>query len=216
MLDPFFHSKKKHSDRGTMRVLLVDDHALFRRGLRLMLQDLMPAADVSEAEHCAAAVALSGTPFELILLDLNMPGTSGVNALENLKAAFPDSILVVVSGEEDATLIRTVVARGAAGFIPKTSAPEVMQAALQRVLARGIYLPEQAMTAAPASLDGLTPRQLDVLRGALKGMPNKAIGRELGISEGTVKSHLSAAFQILNVRNRTEALYRAAKIGLKL
>jgi len=208
--------EKADFDRVTMRVLLVDDHALFRRGLRLMLQDLMPSADVSEADSCAAAVALSGTPFDLVMLDLNMPGVSGIHALESLKATFAESIVVVVSGEEDPALIRTVIARGAAGFIPKTAAPEVMQSALQLVLARGIYLPEQVMNAAPASLEGLTRRQLDVLRSALKGMPNKVIGRELGISEGTVKSHLSAAFQVLSVRNRTEALYRAAKIGLKL
>lgn len=199
-----------------MRVLLIDDHALFRRGLRLMLQELMPGADVAEAESCAAALMLSGAVFDLILLDLNMPGTSGLESLESVKTHFPASIVVVVSGEEDAALIRAAVSRGASGFIPKAATPEVMQSALQLVLARGIYLPHQVMSAPAVSIDGLTPRQLDVLRGALKGMSNKLIGRELGISEGTVKSHLSAVFQALNVRNRTEALYRAAKIGLKL
>jgi len=203
-----------------MRVLLIDDHSLFRRGLRLMLRELMADADVSEAADVAGALALADEPFELILLDLHMPGVHGLEALDAVRQAFAGSTVVVVSGEDDPRLIRAALARGAAGFIPKAAEPEVMHNALRLVLARGIYLPPQAMETAEApqisALQALSPRQIEVLRLALTGTPNKLIARELGISEGTVKSHLSAAYQIMNVRNRTEAVYWAARLGFKL
>lgn len=210
-----------------MRVLLIDDHALFRRGFRLMLRELFPEVDVSEAESCAAATAMRDESFDLIFLDLNMPGVHGDEALDVIKAVFPTCLVVIVSGEEDAGVIRSAVARGAAGFVPKAAKPEVMQGALQLILAGGVYLPIQALASVGDTKDSrreqeasplaaLTDRQVEVLRKALKGEPNKIIARELGISEGTVKSHLSAAFRALDVRNRTEALYSAAKLGLRL
>ena len=199
-----------------MRVLLIDDHTLFRRGLRLMLRELVPEADVSEADSCAGAIDLAASPFELILLDLNMPGMHGLGALHTIKQVFSACPVVVVSGEESPSLIRAAIHDGAAGFIPKTSEPEVMQSALRVVLARGVYVPADALNTQCGSLEGLTPRQIEVLRRALKGTPNKLIARELGISEGTVKSHLSTTFRAMNVRNRTEALYFAAHSGFKL
>jgi len=191
-----------------------------------MLRELFPEVDVSEADACSEAVALREEPFDLILLDLNMPGAHGIEGLDTIKDAFPACPVVVVSGEEEADVIRSAVTRGAAGFVPKTARPEVMLGALQLILAGGVYLPPQVLGPArdlpgshhePKSLLGtLTERQLEVLRKALKGAPNKVIARELDISEGTVKSHLSAAFRALDVRNRTEALYSAAKLGLRL
>lgn len=208
--------------KGTcMRVLLIDDHSLFRRGLRLMLRELMPELDVSEVSSAEAALALADESFDLLMLDLNMPGVHGLDALAALKQAFVGSIVVVLSGEDNPALIRDTIAAGAAGFIPKSAEPEVMHSALRLVLAKGIYLPPQALSATTAveqgpQLKGLSPRQLDVLRRALTGVPNKLIARELGISEGTVKSHLSAVFRVMNVRNRTEAVYSAARSGLQL
>ena len=164
--------------------------------------------------------------FDLIFLDWNMPGIQGELALDAIKLAFPPCPVVVMSGEEDASVIRSAIARGAAGYVPKAARPEVMLGALQLILAGGVYLPPQVLGAAqrgtntpttsPSPLNELTERQLEVLRRALKGTPNKVIARELSISEGTVKSHLSSAFRALDVRNRTEALYSAAKLGLRL
>ena len=128
-----------------MRVLLIDDHALFRRGLRLMLRELMPEADVSEADSCAAAIDMADSAFDLVLLDLNMPGMQGLSALDAIRPVFKQCPVVVVSGEDSPTLIRTAIQDGAAGFIPKTSEPEVMQAALRVVLARGVYVPADAL-----------------------------------------------------------------------
>ncbi|MBK6928639.1 MAG: response regulator transcription factor [Comamonadaceae bacterium] len=209
-----------------MRVLLIDDHALFRRGLRLMLREVFPTVDVSEADGCAAGADMHELSFDLIFLDWNMPGIQGELALDAIKLAFPPCPVVVMSGEEDASVIRSAIARGAAGYVPKAAKPEVMLGALQLILAGGVYLPPQVLGAAqgaadaparpPSPLSELTDRQLEVLRRALKGTPNKLIARDLAISEGTVKSHLSSAFRALDVRNRTEALYSAAKLGLRL
>ena len=121
-----------------MRVLLIDDHSLFRRGLRLMLRELMPEMDVSEAANGEAALEMAGEQFDVLLLDLNMPGMRGLEALAALRPAFPDSVIVVLSGEDSPALIRDAIAAGAAGFIPKSAEPEVMHGALRLVLAKGI------------------------------------------------------------------------------
>jgi DNA-binding NarL/FixJ family response regulator len=133
----------------------------------------------------------------------------------------------VLSGEEDPRQVRRAIDAGAAGFIPKSSTPEVLLSALRLVLADGVYLPAVALkgiaaggTEAPVSADrigdSLSERQIDVLRKAVQGKANKVIARELSISEGTVKAHLSAAFRALGVHNRTEAVYAAARSGLQL
>lgn len=200
-----------------MRILLVDDHTLFRRGMRMMLTELMPEAQLYEADSCDALAQFDGEAFDAVLLDLNMPGAGGLQALELTKAYFPASTVMVVSGEEQPGVIRSVIERGATGFLPKTANPETMMGALRIVLAGGVYLPAQAINFGNAvSINRLTERQRAVLRLALKGVPNKLIGRELGLSEGTVKSHLSAAFRLLDVRNRTEALYVVAQSGLRI
>jgi DNA-binding NarL/FixJ family response regulator len=209
-----------------VKVLLVDDHALFRRGLRLMLRELAAGMDLSEADGCAQALSLAHENFDLVLLDMNMPGLNGLEALQCVKQAWPTAFVVVLSGEENASLIRSAIEQGASGFVPKSSTPEVMINALQLVLGQGVYLPPQvlhagrgpSLPAAPEGpgVPGMTERQAEVLRLALKGAPNKVIARELDISEGTVKSHLSTVFRLLNVRNRTEALYCVARLGLAI
>jgi len=215
----------------TMKILLIDDHALFREGLKFLLRSLDAALEVHEAGNCAKALehAAAGS-YELVLLDLKMPGVAGLDALAALREALPDSPLVVLSGEENPGVVRAAIERGAMGFIPKSSTPEVLIHALRLVLARGVYLPPMVLDAAgpvpvsaasgasadQAVLHGLTPRQMDILRFVIQGKPNKIIARELDISEGTVKSHLSSVLHALGTRNRTEAVYAAAKLGLRL
>ena len=212
-----------------MRILLIDDHALFRQGLRFLLRDLDADLEIVEAADCAQARALAGEPFNVVLLDLHMPGVAGLDALDAIRQAFESSRIVVLSGEEDPRQVRRAIDAGAAGFIPKSSTPEVLLSALRLVLADGVYLPAVALKdiggaaradAAPISTDrlgdALSERQVDVLRKAVQGKANKVIARELGISEGTVKAHLSAAFRALGVHNRTEAVYAAARSGLQL
>lgn len=210
-----------------MRILIVDDHALFREGLRFLLRDLDPHLEVGEASSCAEALPLARERFDLVLLDLHMPGISGLEALQTVRKAFESTRIVVLSGEDDPRLVRRAIEGQAAGFIPKSSSPQVLLSALRLVLSDGVYLPAVALKdlgdgAEPAHR-GTSPvggklsgRQLDVLRKAVEGKSNKVIARELGISEGTVKAHLAAAFRALGVKNRTEAVYAAARSGLQL
>jgi len=215
-----------------MNVLLIDDHALFREGLKFLLRSLDAALEVDEASDCAKALEHAATrSYDLVLLDLKMPGVAGLEALAALREAVPGAPLVVLSGEDNPGVVRAAIERGAMGFIPKSSTPEVLIQALKLVLARGVYLPPAVLDAAgPASapvsaasqatagqtLPGLTPRQMDVLRCVIQGKPNKIIARELEVSEGTVKAHLSSVLHALGTRNRTEAVYAAAKLGLRL
>ena len=213
-----------------MNVLLIDDHALFREGLKFLLRSLDGALEVDEASDCAKALEhVAARSYDLVLLDLKMPGVAGLDALAALRDAIPAAPLVVLSGEDNPGVVRAAIERGAMGFIPKSSTPEVLIQALRLVLARGVYLPPAVLDAArvPASvashassdemtLPGLTPRQMDVLRCVIQGKSNKIIARELDVSEGTVKAHLSSVLRALDVRNRTEAVYAAAKLGLRL
>lgn len=215
-----------------MRVLLVDDHDLFRQGLKFLLADLERGIAFFDAETSANALAYAcGEAMNLVLVDLNMPGANGMDALGAMCAAFEESAVVVLSSEDDPRLIRKAIEMGASGFIPKSSTPQVLIAALRLVLAGGTYLPphvlrgyaSQPPAAAPAraqgktaahSVDGLSGRQLEVLMKVVQGKANKVIAREMQLSEGTVKAHLSAAFRTLGVQNRTEAVFVAAKGGL--
>jgi DNA-binding NarL/FixJ family response regulator len=216
-----------------MKILLVDDHALFREGLKFLLRSLDAAVEVAEAGNCAKALEqAAASAYDLVLLDLKMPGVEGLDALTALREAIPAVPLVVLSGVDDPAVVRAAIERGAMGFIPKSSTPEVMIQALRLVLAHGVYLPPTVLdTASPASgpvgatsrsngrqavLSGLTPRQMDVLRFVIQGKSNKIIARELDVSEGTVKAHLSSVLRALDAHNRTEAVYAAAKLGLRL
>lgn len=216
-----------------MRVLVCDDHALFREGLRLLLEGLDASMEVTLTSNARDGIGLSKAgSFDLVLLDWHMDGLAGVQALAAFRDAAPFSLLVVLSGEKSATLIRSVVDLGAVGFISKDSSPEVLMMALRTIASGGVYLPASALMGVPATLPtaervtgpidvgaafpALTGRQADVLRATLRGLPNKLIARELGITDGTVKSHLSAIFRELDVQSRTEAVYVAAKQGVRI
>ena len=146
-----------------------------------------------------------------------MPGTVGLEALDAVCNTF-DAPVIMLSGEDDAGVIRRVIDHGASGFIPKTSTPRMLDAALQLILAGGIYLPPEALASEPEPEPetGLTERQQQVVLKAVQGKANKVIARELHIAEGTVKAHLSSAYKTLGAANRTEAVYLAAKMGLKV
>ena len=199
--------------------------------MRFLLRSLDASLEMDEASSCAQALEhVAGRNYDLILLDLNMPGLNGLDALAALRDAASDMPLVVLSGETDPRVVRAAIEGGAMGYIPKSSMPEVLIQALRLVLAHGVYLPPLVLDAAYAApapapalpqcastvLPGLTPRQMDVLRLVIRGKANKDIARELDLSEGTVKAHLSAVFQALDVHSRTEAVYAAAKLGLRL
>ena len=213
-----------------MNLLLIDDHALFREGLKFLLRGLDEQLVIDEAESCAAATSRSGPlPYDLVLLDLNLPELHGLEALATIRAAFPQTPVVVLSGEDDPRVIRATIEHGAMGFVPKSSTPEILIQALRLILAHGVYLPLSALDsddarplppeacASPdALLRNLTSRQIEVLRCVIQGQPNKLIACHLALSESTIKAHLSAVFRALGAHNRTEAVYAAAKLGLRL
>ena len=214
-----------------MKILLADDHDLFRAGLGMVLNELgadtllVQAANLTEAIHCAQTEA----DLDLALLDLNMPAMNGTTGLQQFRAQFPEVPVVIVSGSDDVADVQQVLGNGAAGFIHKSTAPTVMLSALRLVLAGGVYVPPHAMRAETARaapsiatqakggwLNRLTARQMEVLRLLALGKPNKLIARELDLSEGTVKIHLSAIFRVLDVNNRTEAVLAAQQLSLNL
>ncbi len=208
-----------------MFVLIVDDHPLFREGLKALLLGLEPSVRI--AAFANVAEALAGVQAEaapdLVLLDMALPGTSRLDALAAMRARYESAAVVVVSGDEDPVLIRDAIEAGAAGYIPKTTDPVLTIQALRLVLANGTYLPRaalkpQAAQGAPGPASGEAPhfseRQLAVLKALLQGKPNKLIARELDIAEGTVKAHLWAVYQALGVGNRAQAMYRAHELGL--
>lgn len=220
-----------------LKILLVDDHALFRSGLAFLLEGLGQKIEIVEAGCCEQALQICDDNTDLILLDYHLPDCDGnFDALRIIKSEFPASTVVVLSSEDDPSIIRGAVENGAAGFIPKSSTPATMITALESIFTGGIYLPSMAFLPAKTKfvntlatdkiehdlpldesvVSQLSKRQLEVLIGAIKGKPNKIIARELDIAEGTVKAHLSIAYRVIDVKNRTEAVYMAAKINLGL
>lgn len=212
-----------------MNVLIADDHLLFRDGLRRLLSQFKDNMTFREAGTFDEVRALCDgqTPFDLILLDLGMPGWAGFSELGAIHERLPKALLVVVSGSERRSDLLAALESGAAGYIPKSSSAKVLLGALELVLNGGIYVPAQAIrgdllmntdAAAPedpltatgsAAGDQLTPRQREVLTRLREGKSNKQIAHELGLTEGTVKVHVTAILRLLGVRNRTQAALTA-------
>lgn len=203
-----------------LRIAVADDHPLMRAALASALASLAPAVQFIEAATLAATLALleDASDLDLVLMDLHMPGVRGVEGVRAVRERAPEVPLAIVSADDDPATVKALLALGVSGFIPKTDSPAVIASAVRLILAGGVYVPPrlvadarapgEANGAAPA---GLTARQMDVVRLLARGMSNKAIARELGVSEGTVKVHLLAVFRVLDVRNRTAAVLEAQR-----
>lgn len=208
-----------------MQVLLIDDHPLFREGLRVLIERMDPKACVVETESCEEAIALAergGAGFDLILLDLALPGMNGLDGISRFRARFSTTPVVVISGSFDTARVKQALERGAQGFIPKSTPPEVLMSALRLIFSGGIYVPSSVMdegAAAPqaaraSAVADLTAAQARVLQLLAVGQSNKAIANTLDISDNTVRAHVSAILRALNVNNRTEAVHVAIERGL--
>jgi DNA-binding NarL/FixJ family response regulator len=205
-------------------ILIADDHPLFRGALRQALGAIMPEACVIEAsglDEVTAAMARE-RDLDLILLDLTMPGVQGFSGLMYLRAQHPDVPVVIVSATEEALVIRRALDFGASGFIPKSLDAEHIGAAVRAVLAGETWTPPDVDLATSEDketgelvrrLARLTPQQVRVLMMLSEGLLNKQIAYELGVSEATVKAHVSAILQKLGVDSRTQAVIAAARIG---
>lgn len=215
-----------------MRLLVVDDHPLMAEALSLVLLSLNREARVDTARDLESAfrVAETAPAFDVVLLDLGLPGCSGLQALERFRERFSELPVVVISASGDKSVILGALDMGAMGFIPKSSPKDVILSAVRLVVSGGIYVPVQALAArgaepTPAAVPaaprtsardlGLSPRQADVLTLVLKGLPNKLIARKLEISENTAKVHVSAVLRALGVSTRTQALIAASRLGLR-
>lgn len=215
-----------------MKIILADDHALIRSGLRSELIGLSPSLSFVEAWDAGSlrAAIESNPDADLAMIDLGMPGMDGVRSIERLRADFPALPLVVLSASDDAERVRGVLRAGAAGFIPKSAMVQLVLPALRLVLAGGQYVPPQLLEAlaqepkqapratvsggAPAErLAMLSPRQREVFDLLARGLSNKHIARELSISEGTVKSHVATIFDLLKVHNRVAAVAEARSLA---
>lgn len=203
-----------------MQVLLIDDHPLFRQALRSHLGVLAEVVTVIEAANCAQALALlqSGQEIDLILLDIFLADENGLEQMSVLRKRCPAAPVVVVSASDNAAQVRTAIAHGAAGYIPKSTNAEVIRAALQIVMNGGTYVPACALVSPLHSTRTdeamLTARQLQILASVVKGHSNKRIANELGVAEATVRAHVTQIFKALNVSNRTEAGYAATQRNL--
>jgi DNA-binding NarL/FixJ family response regulator len=203
-----------------MKFLVVDDHPLFREGMAALLRQLPGTCEVLQSGDGADAMeqAAATGDLDLVLVDLRMQGANGLQVLQQLQRQRPALPVVVVSSSDDPGDMRRCLAAGARGYCPKSSSPATLRLALTVVLAGGVYTPpmltpETGVGAAKADRL-LTPRQQQVLQALCRGLSNKEIARELGMEEQTVKGHVSAAFRVLNVVSRTQALDAARRAGL--
>ena len=206
-------------------ILVADDHPLFREALKGAVSRLLPGAHLVESDSADAlfASAEAHPDADLVLLDLNMPGAHGFSALVHLRAVQPQLPVIVVSAREEARVVRRALDHGAAGFIPKSSDPGTIRDAIATVLDGGHWAPPQAEHAeglAPeeaqvaARLQELTPQQFRVLGMLGSGLLNKQIAHALGVSEATVKAHMTAILRKLGASNRTQAVLMAGRLAV--
>ena len=206
-------------------LLIADDHPLFREALRGVASRLLPDATIHEAENANGLFEMveAEQDADLLLLDLNMPGIQGFSALVHLRAVHPQLPVAMVSAREEPEVMRRALDHGAMGFIPKSSDAATLATALQQVLDGERWVPDAALSAAPIADDEraiaarvreLTPQQFRVLQMLGTGLLNKQIGYELGVSEATIKAHMSAILRKLGANNRTQAVLLAGKLAV--
>lgn len=214
-------------EKEKIKILLADDHALFRSGMKHVLKDLDQEAEFLEGADYPEAIdiAQKNKDINLALVDLSMPGLDNFNGLRQLCGELGDVPVVVVSALDRGPEIRQTMECGVSGYIPKTLDSSVVLSALKLVFSGGIYLPPNLLEENFAA-DGqngqaedkptgkLTPRQRDVLALVARGYSNKEIARELVLAEGTVKLHVTALLKVLQVSNRTQAVVKANSLGL--
>jgi len=217
-----------------MQVLVIDDHTLFRQGLSSLLRRESSKINVSECSNCIEALEFKGKNrfFDLILLDLKLPGVSGLEAVKLIHQEYLGSRLVIISADEEPNIIKSCIEAGAMGYVPKTASFEMLELAIRKILDNGVYLPASIIQSSQGlrikrqtgfgakvnvssdPVKQFTARQLAVLKLLVRGESNKRIAKQLEISDETAKTHVAAVLRILEVSNRTEAVYAAAAIGL--
>lgn len=206
-------------------LLIADDHPLFREALKGAVQRVIPGVQLMEADSVEALYALAEQhpDADLVLMDLNMPGAQGFNALVHLRSLHPQLPIVVVSAREEPTVMRRALDHGAFGFIPKSADSDTIGHALGTILDGERWAPAEAHNVPPTPseerevgqrLRELTPQQFRVLQMLGVGRLNKQIAYDLGVSEATIKAHVTAILRKLGVTNRTQAVLMAGKLAI--
>ena len=207
-------------------ILIADDHPLFRDALKHALSQAMPEARLLDAESVSSLQSLveDHAEADLLLLDLQMPGANGFSALAYMRGQYPGLPVIVVSAQEDAATVRRAIAHGASGYVPKSASVETIGEAVRAVLDGDVWLPPH-LSAPPGALKPdevnvaaliaeLTPQQFRVLGMIAEGLLNKQIAFELGVSEATIKAHMTAIMRKLGVSNRTQVALCASQLAL--
>jgi two-component system, NarL family, nitrate/nitrite response regulator NarL len=211
-----------------MKLLVVDDHPIVRDGLAALLGRLGPDTVVLQVGDAARALAMAveHADLDIVILDIAMPGMDGLRALSEFGRVRPELPVIVISASEDARDVREALAKGALGYVPKSASQHTLLSAIRLVLDGDLYVPPLILGEAPlspapdppgaatAAGSALTRRQIDVLKQLSQGKSNKSIALELGLSEKTVKAHVTAIFKALNVINRTQAAAAGREAGL--
>jgi two-component system nitrate/nitrite response regulator NarL len=219
------HARRALHTIAAMKLLIVDDHPVLRAGLAAMLRQLGEDTEVLQACDAAQGLSAADTHADLdaVLLDLSMPGMDGMSAIREFGKRRPDVPVIVLSSSEDPNDVRRALASGALGYIPKSARPETFLSALRFVLQGNVYVPplmlaaseaQRGSGAAPQALSRLTERQVEVLKLLCRDLSNKEIGRALGLSDKTVKAHITAIFRTLNVVSRSQAVSAARRAEL--
>ena len=219
-----------------MRILIADDHELFLKGLELILSDWNKDLDLVFFIFYTDIFNIleKDTNFNLVLTDLAMPGANWEEAIVRIHNTLPETPIIILSAVFDKEIVEKTIELGVSGYIPKTASNAVILSAVNLVISGGVYIPPELLNhklseefnefkqavelpegkSAEENVKNLTPRQIDVLRCIAQGMSNKQIAYTLGLTEGTVKLHVTAILKILNVYNRTGAVMEATKLGV--
>ncbi|MEZ9199301.1 response regulator [Shewanella sp. 10N.286.54.B9] len=210
-----------------LNIIIADDHPLFRNALRQALATAFTNTQWFEADSADALQNLldnSDIEYDVVLLDLQMPGSHGYSTLIHLRTHYQELPVVVISAHEDNTTISRAIHYGSSGFIPKSSSMETLATALEAVLFGDVWLPEgvelqevsdDGTDQMASKLSDLTPQQYKVLQMFAEGLLNKQIAYDLGVSEATIKAHATAIFRKLGVRNRTQAVIALQQLEME-
>lgn len=201
----------------TARILLIDDHAMFRTGLRMVLNARIPGVEVFDAGSLNEAMQDTPEMLDIILLDIKLPGLNGVDGIALLKRKWPQVPVLMLSSLDEPETVRMALARGAKGFISKAETADKIVSLINITLRGGSIAPathEGNGDDAPGALLHLTPRQCEVLDLLCQGLSNKLIARKLMLSEHTVRGHVQAILEFLQVSSRSEATFAARRRGL--
>jgi DNA-binding NarL/FixJ family response regulator len=226
-----------------MRVLIVDDHELFRAGLALLLRELFPNIELLHASSLSQGISYAlGERLNIVFLDLDLPDGHGCSALAELKASRPSLPVIVISADESIETISRCIELRAMGYVPKSSSADALHAAISSVLAGGVFLPASSIAKLGLDIDkgdvpandavkarpgenpeprsaaslGLTPREFETLTWLVRGLPSKAIALKMGIEDITVRKYISHLLAHFNLRRRTELIVMLADRGIKL